>query len=55
MKKIFTFGPSNPLRGLTHLGTGSTKKNIFLFLLFDCVEHEKRSEMCVWIVRFGQN
>ena len=27
--------PKNPLRGLTQLGTGSTKINIFLFLLFD--------------------
>ena len=36
-KKInyFPFGPSNPLRGLTHLGFGSTKKSFFEFLLFD--------------------
>ena len=31
-KKInhFTFGPKKPLRGLTFLGFGSTKKNVFI-------------------------
>jgi hypothetical protein len=35
-KKLFsTIGPSNSLRGLTHLGTGSSKKMFFQILLFD--------------------
>jgi hypothetical protein len=35
-KKIFfTIGPSKPLKGQTHLGSGSTKKMLFHFSLFD--------------------
>jgi hypothetical protein len=52
-KTFFTIGPSNPLRGLTHFGTGSTKNFFFNFCYLIRVEHKKRSEMCVRIVRFG--
>jgi hypothetical protein len=34
-KPFFTIGHSNPLRGQTHLGSGSTKKMFFQILFFD--------------------
>jgi hypothetical protein len=34
-KPFFTIGSSNLFRGLTHLGSGSTKKMFFDILLFD--------------------
>jgi hypothetical protein len=54
-KKInyFTIGPSKPQRGLTHLWSGSTKKIFFNFCYWIRVEHEKCSELCARIVRFG--
>ena len=54
-KIFFTIEPTNPLRGLTHLWSGSTKKFFFYFCYSIRVEHGEFSEMCVWIVRFGQN
>jgi hypothetical protein len=40
-----TIGPQNPLRGLTHLGTGSTKNFFFYFCYLIRVEHKKCSEI----------
>jgi hypothetical protein len=55
MKKIFTFGSPTPLIGVPRYDR-VWPKNFFIKVCYLIrVEHEKRSEMCVWIVRFGQN
>ena len=55
MKKIFTIGSPTPLMGHPRYGLVWSKKSFSNFCYLICVEHEKCSEMCVWIVRFGQN
>ena len=55
IKKIFTFGSPAPLMGHPRYGLIWSKKIFFKFCYLIHVEHEKCSEMCVLIARFGQN
>ena len=54
IKKIFTFGSPTPLMGHPRYARVWPKKIICKVCYLIRVEHEKCSEMCVWIIRFGQ-
>ena len=56
MKKLFlTLGPPTTFTAHPKFGLVWSKQLFLYFCYLIRVEHEKFSEMCVWIVRFGQN